>query len=311
MNFDFAEHFRAYIAVDKIFDYISWEAIVYLIAVFIVLWIGKKLNDWTTPYSIDTQLTTQDNKALAVSFSGYMLGIAVIIVGVLTEETSIFTQVPEDLTFAQRLVIVGYELLDTVVWSIIGIGLLIISRVINDKLILSRFDNIKEIIEDKNIGTGAVQFGTYIGTAFIIKAVIFGEESQWLSNLISTAVFFVLAQLAFVLFGIFYQKITSYDIHSEIERDNAAAGVAFGLNLAAIGIILSSAIEKTDSLVIFAIWFVEGAILLLISRILVDRIILPGEKLSREIQSDSNWGAALIEGSAAIIIAFLLNASFA
>ena len=311
MNFDFAEHFRSYIAVDEIFDYVSWEAIIYLIAVFIVLWIGKKLNDWTTPYSIDTQLTTQDNKALAVSFAGYMLAIAVIIVGVLTEETSLFTQVPEDLSFTQRLVIVGYELLDTVVWSIIGIGLLIVSRVINDKLILSRFDNIKEIIEDKNVGTGAVQFGTYIGTAFIIKAVIFGEESHWLSNLISTAVFFVLAQLAFVLFGIFYQKITSYDIHSEIERDNAAAGVAFGLNLAAIGIILSSAIEKTDSLVIFVIWFVEGAILLLISRILVDKIILPGEKLSREIQSDSNWGAALIEGSAAIIIAFLLNASFA
>ncbi len=311
MNFDFAEHFKAYIAVDEIFDYISWEPIVYIVAVFVVLWIGKKLNDWTTPYSIDDQLTGQDNKALAVSFAGYMLAIAIIIVGVLTEETSLFTEAVAELSFSQRLVVVGYELLETVIWSIVGIGLLIVSRVINDKLILSRFDNIKEIIDDKNVGTGAVQFGTYIGTAYIIKAVIFGEELHWLSDIISTVVFFVLAQLAFILFGIFYQKITSYDIHGEIERDNAAAGVAFGLNLAAIGIILSSAIEKTDSLIIFAIWFVEGAILLLVSRILVDKIILPGENLNSEIQADRNWGAALIEGGVAIMIAFLLNASFA
>lgn len=311
MNFNIAEHFKAYITVDEIFDYISWEAIAYVVAVFIILWIGKKLNDWTTPYSIDEQLTGQDNKALAVSFVGYMLAIAIIIVGVLTEETSLFAEAVAELSFSQRLVVVGYELLETVIWSIVGIGLLIVSRVINDKLILSRFDNIKEIIDDKNVGTGAVQFGTYIGTAYIIKAVIFGEELHWLSDIISTVVFFVLAQLAFILFGIFYQKITSYDIHGEIERDNAAAGVAFGLNLAAIGIILSSAIEKTDSLIIFAIWFVEGAILLLVSRILVDKIILPGENLNSEIQVDRNWGAALIEGGVAIMIAFLLNASFA
>ncbi len=128
----------------------------------------------------------------------------------------------------------------------------------------------------------------------------------------ATLIFFRLfAQLAFVLFGVFYQKITSYDIHGEIERDNAAAGIAFGLNLAAVGVILSSAIEKTDSLIIFAIWFVEGAILLLITRVLVDKIILPGKNLNSEIQADRNWGAALIEGGAAIAIAFLLNASFA
>jgi uncharacterized membrane protein YjfL (UPF0719 family) len=311
MIFDIVEHFKTYISFEDILDFISWEAIIYLVAVIILLWIGKKVNDWSTPYSIDEELTKKDNKALAVSFSGYLAAIAIIIVGVLTEVSPFGEPTEEGLTFMQRLRVVGFELLETAIWSLVGIGLLNLSRYLNDKLVLSRFDNIKEIVEDRNVGTGAVQFGTYVGTAFIVKAVIFGEVAHWAADLISTAVFFILAQLAFILFGVVYQAITRYDIHAEIERDNAAAGISFGLNLTAIGIILSGAIEKTDSLVIFLIWFIEGTILLLITRLLIDRIILPGDDLNAEIAKDKNWGAALIEGTAAVIVAFLLNASFA
>ena len=309
MTFDVLEHLKAYIQVNEVFEYLSWEAGIYLIAAFILLWIGKLINDWTTPYKIDEELTGKDNKALAVSFIGYMIGVAIIIVGVLSDSTMFATS--KGLTFLQRLRIVGFELIDVAIWSIVGIVLLILSRVINDKLVLGRFDNVKEIIEDKNVGTGAVQFGTYIGTAFIVKAVIFGEASHWLGDTIITVVFFILAQIGFILFGVIYQKITSYDIHAEIEKDNVAAGVGFGLHLAAIGIILSSAIEKSESLVILAIWFVEGTVLLLIARVLVDKIILPGSKLNNEIAKDQNWGAALISGGIAIMIAFLLNVSFA
>jgi len=310
MSFDIAEHFKVYLSTENILDFISWEAVVYLAAVFIILWIGKAIHDWITPFSIDDELTSSDNKALAVSFTGFLLAVAIVIVGVLTEPSPFIVET-EGLSFQQRLTVVGYGLLETAVWSIVGIGLLLIGRMINDRFILSRFRNVKEIVEDKNVGAGAVEFGTFVGTAFIIKAVIYGPVTHWAADLISTAVFFICAQAAFVLFGLFYQAITRYDIHEEIEQDNAAAGVAFGLNLAAIGIILSSAIERSDSIVIFAVWFVEGALLLLASRVLVDRVILPGENLSGEIKTDKNWGAALIEGTAAVVIAFLLNASFA
>ena len=309
MNFDIGAQMKAFVNVGDIMDFLSWEAVIYLIAAFILLWIGKLINDIVTPYKIDEELTGKDNKALAVSFIGYIIAVVIIIVGVLSETTALGAAT--GLTFAQRIRIVGFELIDIAIWSVVGILLLIVSRFLNDKLILSKFDNVKEIIEDRNVGTGAVQFGTYIGTAFIIKAVIFGESSHWLSDVIGTALFFILAQLAFVVFGAVYQKITSYDIHAEIEKDNVAAGVGFGLHLAAMGIILSSAIEKSDSLIILVLWFVEGVVLLLITRVLVDKIILPGHKLNDEIAKDQNWGAALISGGVAILIAFLLNASFA
>jgi hypothetical protein len=49
---------------------------------------------------------------------------------------------------------------------------------------------------------------------------------------------------------------------------------------------------------------------LLFSRFLIDRFLLPGSSLDHEIKNDRNWGAALIEGSAVLGLAQLLNASF-
>ena len=39
----------------------------------------------------------------------------------------------------------------------------------------------------------------------------------------------------------------------------------------------------------------------------MDRLILPGEALNKEISADKNWGAALISGVISVGLAFLLN----
>ena len=42
-------------------------------------------------------------------------------------------------------------------------------------------------------------------------------------------------------------------------------------------------------------------------RVVVDHLVLPGDKLDIEIKRDRNWGAALIEGAVAVGIAFVLH----
>jgi uncharacterized membrane protein YjfL (UPF0719 family) len=89
-------------------------------------------------------------------------------------------------------------------YSMMSVALLNVSRVINDKFILYKFDNIEEIIDDKNVGTGAVQAGSYIASALIISASINGEGGG-----IETALaFFVLCQLALVVMTRIYNLIT-------------------------------------------------------------------------------------------------------
>jgi len=287
----------------------SYDAVIYLALTLVLFWIGKKVYDFLTPFKVDIELTTNDNKALAVSFAGYMTALGIIIWGVLSSpDTSktFFPNLSEDTgNLLTNIILV-------LIWSIAGIILLNIARVINDKILLSKFDNIKEIIKDRNIGTGAVEFGAYVGTAFIIKSVISGEGSgDYVEEILGTIIFFIIGQIAFVLFSKIYQAATKYDLFTELEEnDNSAAGVAFGLSLVAIGILLSNPIQKSDSLVYFGIWFVIGAILIILCRIVVDKLIFPDHKIDNEISKDKNWGVGLIEGAISIVIVLLLNASF-
>lgn len=271
------------------------ETFIYLLVTLSVLYIGKKVYDWSVPYDLNEQLTVIDNKAAAVSFAGYMFGLGIIMRGVLSTDT--------DAHFWK-------DISDTITWGFIGILLLQASRIINDKVIFYKFLNIKEIIEDKNIGTGAVQCGSFIGSAFIVMAAVSGEDASFIKGSISTLIFFVLGQFAFILFSRLFQAITRFDLHAEIEKDNVSAGVGFGMTMAAMGLLLSNSIVKSDSIIAFAIWFILSAMLLVMLRYLVDKLILPGQLLDEEISKDQNWGAALINGSIAIIIALLVNTAY-
>ncbi len=281
--------------VEIIYELYQPRAAVYLAVLLLVFYLGKKVYDLSTPYNLNHELTEVDNKAVAVSFSGYMFGLGIILFGVISGGTTH--------NFYR-------DLLGTVVWGVIGIILLQIARLVNDKIILSRFDNAKELATDKNVGTGAVECGGYIGGSLLIMAAISGEEGGFAADLVSTLIFFIVGQIGFILFAKLYQGVTRFDLHREIERDNVSAGVAFGMSLIAMGLLLSKFIIASDSLGGFAIWFVLGALFLVIFRYLVDKIILPGKLLDEEISQDQNWGAALVEGGMAIILALLLNAVF-
>ena len=50
-----------------------------------------------------------------------------------------------------------------------------------------------------------------------------------------------LGQLALIAFAWIYNRITPFDIHDEIEKDNEAAGVSFGGALTAVGIVIGLA----------------------------------------------------------------------
>jgi len=295
---------KAFFGTEEALSLIDSQAIIFLVLAIAILWIGKVVNDLCTPYKLSTELTTKDNKAIAVSFSGYILAIGIILWGVLRQDIAV-----SDTGSGQNLLL--RDIGGTLIWALFGIGLLQIARIANDKFLLSQFKNVKELVEDQNIGTGAVQAGAYIGSAFTIQAATYGQTSgSLLADVFSTLLYFAIGQVAFILFAIVYQKLSSYDLHKEIEKDNAAAGVGFGITLAAVGILLSSYIVNNDSILGLALWFVICVFLLTVCRYVVDKFILPGASLDEEISKDRNWGAALIEGTAAIGLTLILTTLF-
>ncbi len=257
-----------------------------LLFMFIIL-LSKMVNDWLTPFSVDEELTLKDNVAFAISIGGYLTATTIVFVGAMIG--------PSQGIFQDLLLVGGY--------SILGIGLLNISRYINDSCILYKFSNVKEIITDRNEGTGAVQFGSYVASGLIVAGSISGEGG----GILTAVAFFVLGQVALIGFTWLYNVITPFDVHDEIEKDNVAAGIAFGGALIALGFILMKGasgnfISWSHNLKKFALDALLIFLLLPIVRIFFDKIIIPKSDLNHEIKNDRNIGAGFLE--AIVMIGF-------
>jgi len=239
---------------------------------------------------LDSHLTKHDNKAVAVAFSGYYIGLGFIMEGVFQD----FDDDP-----LQAVVYV-------VIFAAIGYFFLIISQFVNDRVILFRYRN-SDQIKSANLSYGIVEGSGYIASGMVIGASLSGETHGWGEDFASTGIFFLLGQFLLVVWGFIYQIITTYDDQKEVGRGNAAAGVNFGLNLIAMGLLLANPVSKSDSIVAFVLWFALGTLAMVLMRFLIDLVILRGQKLDKEIAEDSNWGAALIQGSISITFVQIIN----
>jgi uncharacterized membrane protein YjfL (UPF0719 family) len=185
--------------------------------------------------------------------------------------------------------------------------LLNVARILVDRLVLYQFSTEDEIIEQQNAGTGAVEFGVYIATALVIGGSISGEGGGPLTSL----AFAALGIATLMLFVLFYQWTTPFDVHGEIERNNVAVGVALGGNLVAIGVIILKAVFGdfagwVPSLVGFALFAVAGFVLLLVVRFLIDLVLFTRVKVSDELAIDGNVGVAFIESAVVISVSLIL-----
>lgn len=272
----------------------------YVLAALLILLIAKMSFKFFSNFDFDKEISEKDNKAVAVSFVGFWLAVSIVICGSLSSETKLY----------EGEFVLWMDLLSTVIWGVFGIALLYLSRFINDKLLLKDFDNRKEVIEDRNVGTAAVELGSYISSALIIAACFSGDDYDVVEGIFSTLLFYFLGQIFFLLFASVYRRLLSFNIHDEIEKDNYAAGISYGLNFVAISIFISSYIRVSDSVTALCVWFLLSIVVLISCRYLVDKILLPKSSLDHEIVNDRNWGAAILEGSSAIIVALIASISF-
>ena len=283
-----------FIGLDGIESLNHFPNLLHILLVLLLMWVGKKIFDVLTSYSIEYQLVKEDNKAVTVAFVGYLAGVALILEGVLEGGEGYLLK----------------ELLGVTIWGIIGILLLNLAGKINDRLILHRFNNVDELLNKQNISVGVAMAGGYVGSAVIIRGIIIGESLGWLYDIGLTLFYFVLAQLFFYLSAFLHQIVTSYDFHKEIQENNVAAGISFGSTLAAVGILLSIPLRTSYSLIVFVVWFVLGSAVMAFFRFVMDRIIIPQEKLDEEIHLDQNWGIALLEGCFSIAAVIILQSVF-
>lgn len=289
-----------------------------------LLLLARELYARLSSYDVDHHLTEADNPAVGTALAGYLAGVLIALVGVISAPSLSESGEPS---------LLAWDVVETGLYGLMAILLLLTSGWLNDRLIMVRFDNRKEMVEDRNAGTGAVFAGTHIASGLVLAAAFGGRVDPALlpedvsrmgligEEALVALAFFALCQLVLVAYGHLYQRITPYDVHDVIARDyevdgvkyggNLAAGLAFGGNLAAMGLVLWGGTHADfegwgDHLTWFGIATALGLVLLPLWRLFVDHVMLGKADLAAEIHRDRNINAALIEsvsllGLAAVI----------
>jgi uncharacterized membrane protein YjfL (UPF0719 family) len=126
-------------------------------------------------------------------------------------------------------------------------------------------------------------------------------------------VYWLAGLVALIVAGLLYDKMTSYDLHDEIEKDNVAVGVAFAGVLIGFGNIIRLAgegdfVSWNQSLTEFGYYTIVGLFLLPLVRLFADKVLLPGASLSDELVKDQpNLGAGVLEAVSYVAASMLIG----
>ena len=145
----------------------------YILSGFIIFIIGKIAYKQLHPnINIQQELVEKDNFAFILSYVGFFAALTIAIGGTIVGESYDF------ITDIQHIFIYGIS----------ATFLLLLAAWISNKVILHKFDLKKEIIVDKNEGSGIIEAAIFIANGVILYGALVGESETLLQG-ITTFVF--------------------------------------------------------------------------------------------------------------------------
>lgn len=271
------------------------SSLIYVIASCLVLYVSEILFVKIAKFSPGVEIK-KSNHTATIAFCGYLIGVVFILAGAFIG--------PSAKTF--KLDLIMYLL-----YAFVGLILMAFSVFLANKVMLYKFDNAKELLEDNNIGTAAVHFSIYVSSGLIIAACVNGEYG----GLLSTIGYYLMDMIFLFIFIKIYDLITPYDVYAELEKDNYAVGIALAGNIIAIGLILMKATlgnghSWQHGLILYFVDLASIILLLPSARFVLGHFIVKSVNINTEIQKN-NVAASLIEfifiTSFALIIFFMVD----
>lgn len=281
-------------------DYESFALpLAHVILGVVVLILAKYALQLLSPYALDQEMTTKDNPAFGLAVSGYYAGVILVYIAAAVAAGPL----PTDSGPKGVLVALGSDL----AYAIAGVIALNVSRWVFDRVLVAHVRNDREIAANRNTGAGAVECGGYLASGIVLAAAI----RQPGANVWVALVLFVLGVIALLLTGRLYEWLVGYDLPGQVRSGNLAAGVAFGMTLCALALLMVRAVSGeyvswVRNLTWFAIDALIGLLLLLVLRWVTDAALLPHARIAEEIARDRNVNVGLIEGVLAIGIAAII-----
>jgi uncharacterized membrane protein YjfL (UPF0719 family) len=269
---------------------------VYMALMYLLVYCNKQWCDYWSKrrgLNVDYAIEEDSNFAVALQRAGLYLGLAIGMYGVISGPSAGFTK--------DVLAILGYGSLV----SVFFLG----ARVFNDYVILGFVRN-EEQLKRGNRAVGFVECGGYIATGIIAMSSMIGQGG----NALTAISFFIIGQILLLAVSYLYGLMTRWNLRTEIENGNAAAGLLLGGIMVAVAIAIHGAIASDfvswgDNLTLLAI---EGslavAFMLLLSKV-VDWLFLPGTDIETEVVRDKNIAAITVVVATKIVGALAISAA--
>jgi uncharacterized membrane protein YjfL (UPF0719 family) len=277
---------------------IGLSALVDSLVLLAVMFLGRLFYKMTTRVQLEKEITEKDNPAMGVAVAGYLVGLGIAASGGLIT-------IPE---IPNRPLLIGLI-------GVISMVLLRLSIFLNDRFILYKFNNLNEIVEDKNVGVAFVEAGSCIATGLMIHGAMTGKAESLEQKLIYALFYWGIGQALLIIGSLLFRPICGYVIDNELEKDNnTAAGLAFCGYLIALGLIIKASLYGASTNMIPEIatilsFVVIGLALLAIGNIGMEKVLLPKTSMKTEIHRDKNTGAGALSAVGFLCIGIIFAAS--
>ena len=271
---------------------------VIIFALFVSLRLAKGL---VSNVKATDEIASKDNFAFGVSFAGGIGALAIMLSGASMGE------------FGATLL---EEAKNMAIFGIIGLVLITLGRLIQDKLVLSQVSLHDEIAKD-NLAAAIVDIGNAMAVAIVIRASMMWVETEGMMAIPVIIAGFVVSQVVLTLASTYRVKLFKVKakgdnscLQQALEDGNTALAVRYAGYLmgTALAIKASSGFVTYDAenvWVAVGLWAVMAVVITVVFALLklvAMKLILPGVDLDEEVDEQKNLGVASIETAVALAI---------
>lgn len=274
-----------------------------LFLAIIVITSVKYLAAFISNVNATKELAVKDNPAFGISIAGVILAVTIVMSGAITGETN------ESVTKV---------ITEIVIYGVLGIVLMAVTRFIFDKISMASF-SISEQIRKGNVAVAILDAGNVIATAIIIKTILIWVSPETLFDYAMVAAEYVISQLILTLTAFYRIKIfnSRFDktLQDAVSHGNTAISwrfvgftiaTAFAVTASFETIFIYPLIEETIG---YFLWIPAALIIMVIisiMAIIIDKTVLAGIDVSDEVDNQHNVAIGVIQGISVVSIAIVI-----
>lgn len=251
------------------------------------------------------ELTQKDNGAFGISLAGVVFGVTLVLSGVIPN------------SWTMSLAEVGVAV---AVYGLVGIGLMVLTRLIFDRIALPRISIGEEIIKGNN-AAAIIDAGNVIAAALVIRALMVWTPTTSLDSMVDLLKLYAVSQVVLTVVAMVHVRMfTMHGVDDRTLQDEIHGGnTALALRLSGRRIGIAFAIVAASNIMVYELFSVNSLLLewvmvslmfiigLTILSWIATKIILFKMEVNDEVINQKNIAMGAVQGTVYIALGILVS----